>query len=112
VSNWNYLDAYLSSIPASQKQQLLNTLYSNTRNGVLSSPGEYETRLANEMATLSTSIATPQNFKYRNQPPGSVTNSANYNDMENNAILDLKPLYIEAALLDQAISDHSEINPI
>ncbi len=108
MANWTFLDAYMGSIPASQKQQLANTLFGQINSGTLSSIGEYENRLATGLQELEDTTAQPT-FKYREQPTRSVTNSANYNDMEARAITDLKSLYTEATLLEQVIGDHSQI---
>lgn len=108
MATWSYLNTYLSSIPASQRQRLLNMLFGNINSGELSSLGEYETRLAIGLQALETSIGSPT-FKLRKAIKNGLTSSANYNDMESRAIGDLKTLYTEAAMLSQLVSDHGQI---
>jgi len=108
MSTLNYLNSYLNSIPASQKQKLLNTLFGDINNGKLTSTGEYETRLATGLVALESAIGSPS-FKLRKAIKNGLTSSANYNDMEVKAISDLKTLYTEAVLLEQLILDYGQI---
>jgi len=98
MATWNYLNTYLNSIPAAQKQKLLDKLYGDINSGSLTSVGEYESRLSSGMAVLQSSPGTPS-FKALKTEKNGLTSSANYNDMESKAISDLKILYGEAVLL-------------
>jgi hypothetical protein len=108
MPSWSYLNTYLSSIPSSQRQRLLNTLFGDINTGELSTLGEYEARLATGLQSLETTIGTPS-FKLKKAIQNGLTSSANFNDMESKAIGDLKSLYTEAALLGQLASDHNQI---
>lgn len=108
MATWNYLNTYLNSIPAAQKQKLLDKLYGDINSGSLTSVGEYESRLSSGMAALQASPGTPS-FKALKTEKNGLTSSANYNDMESKAISDLKILYGEAVLLEQLVSDHGKI---
>jgi hypothetical protein len=111
MSNWKFLDVYLSSISASQKQHLLNTLYSDVNSGILSSQAEYQNRLSSELNQLEGNNANSTFSQYKADYQGK-TNSANYNAMEVSAISNLQTLYVETVLLSNTISDQNVITQV
>jgi len=96
----------LNSIPAAQRKRLSDLLTAATNRGEVSSAINYEAKLAQELAELESKLGKPQ-FKLRNAPYRSITNSANLNDMENKAIAALKILYTELASLLSGIDNYS-----
>lgn len=105
---WSYLNAYLSSIPASQRQRLLNLLYTRVQSTQIKSVADYEAQFQTDIAKLNADPTAPV-FKLRSQNYRDITSSANFNDMENNAINSLKTLYQEAVLLEDAVSNHVSV---
>lgn len=108
MASWSYIDAYISSIPAAQKQNLLNLIYGNVINNEIQTLDQYQSALNIELAQISAGLPTPVFTQY-NAPFQSVTNSANYNSMEAQAISALGILYQEANLLDQAIVNYGNV---
>lgn len=108
MANWTYLNAYLSSIPSAQRQRLLNLLYTKVQTTQIQSVSDYENQFQTDIAKLNTDPTAPV-FTLRTQNFRDVTNSANFNDMEANAIGSLKTLYEETILLEDAISNHVSV---
>lgn len=102
---WTYLNAYLSSIPSSQRQRLLNLLYGQVQSTQIQTVADYEAAFQAEIKQLNQDPTSPT-FTLRTQQYRDVTSSANFNDMEQNAIGSLKTLYQEAVLLENAVSNH------
>ena len=108
MSTWTYLDSYLSSIPAAQKQNLLNLIYGQVLNGSITTTGQYQVALNSLLAQLAPGLTAPT-FKQYIAPFQSVTRSPDYNAMETQAISALGILYKECNLLDQAITDYQNV---
>src|SRR6185369_9325278 len=66
---------------------------------------DYENQFQTDIAKLNSDPTAPV-FTLRTQNFRDVTNSANFNDMEANAIGSLKTLFEETILLEDAISNH------
>lgn len=105
---WNYLNAYVSSIPTSQRQRLLNLLYSQVQSGQLKTIADYQNQFTADMAALNSDPTAPT-FDLRVQNYQDVTNSANFNAMEGTAVGNLQTLYTEALLLEDAVSNHTSL---
>lgn len=108
MATWTYLDAYLSSIPSTQRQNLLNLIYSDVLSQKIQTLAQYESVLNSELTELSTGIPKPA-FTLRTATYQSITSSANFNDMERSAIGALQALYKEAVLLEDAISNYNNV---
>lgn len=108
MANWTYLDAYVSSLPEAQRQNLLNLIYGNVLAGSIQTTQQYEASLGQELEQLSAGLPTPI-FKLRTEPYRGVTHSTNFNAMESQAIAALGILYQEAELLETAISNYGNV---
>ncbi len=108
MSSWKYLEAYASSIPAAQRQSLLNLIFSDVISNKIKTTSEYESVLAKDLASLTSGLTIPL-FALRTASFQSVTNSANFNDMESKAITALGVLYGEASNLEQAIDHYGKV---
>lgn len=105
---WQFLGPYLSSISASQRQQLVNLLNSQVQTGQLQTVAQYQYALTQELAEIAEFNSTPV-FTLFPAPYQSITSSANYNSMETQAITALAIAYNEIALLDTAAQNFVQV---
>lgn len=108
MATWTYLDAYVSSIPAAQRQSLLNLVYSDILSQKIQTLADYESQLSKDLADLANGFQAPL-FTFRTAPFRSITSSINFNDMEQHAITALDILYKEALLIEDSIKNYSNV---